>query len=254
MLKRMFKVIATYYDILEDLSLFLSELDVLTTFATVISVEPNKWTRPVLGRKIDATGMVHPCINDCIPNNVTMSDSKTIIITGPNMGGKSTFIRTIGVCVYLTHIGFFVPATTFESPVIDAIITRVGASDVQLKGISTFMSEMLETACMLKTATPSSLVLIDELGRGTSTHEGFGIAWAICEHLHKNINPYCLFATHFHEMTKMPEEINGVVNMCANCHLEKNQLKMEYKIELGQISRSYGIDLAESIGLPREVI
>jgi len=157
----MFKVIATYYDILEDLSLFLSELDVFTTFATIVSVEPNKWTRPLLGRKIDGTAMVHPCVTDCISNDVTMAANKTIIITGPNMGGKSTFIRTIGVCVYLTHIGFYVPAVNFESPIIDAIITRVGASDVQLKGISTFMSEMLETACMLKTATPNSLVLID---------------------------------------------------------------------------------------------
>lgn len=253
-LKRMFKVIATYYDVLEGLSLFLSELDVLTTFATIIAIDPNKWVRPKLGTKLEGTGMVHPCVSECVPNNVDMSSAKTIVITGPNMGGKSTFIRTIGVCTYLAHIGFFVPARHFETPIIDAIITRVGASDVQLKGISTFMSEMLETACMLKTATPYSLVLIDELGRGTSTHEGFGIAWAICEHLHRRINPYCLFATHFHEMTKMPEEIPGVVNMCATCRLEKNQLKMEYKIEPGQISRSYGIDLADSIGLPREVI
>lgn len=173
-------MISTYYDILEDLSLFLAELDVYTTFASIVSIESNKWVRPILGSKLEGISMMHPCVAECVPNNITMSNNKTVIITGPNMGGKSTFIRTIGVCVYLTHIGFYVPATSFETPIIDAIITRVGASDVQLKGISTFMSEMLETACMLKTATRNSLVLIDELGRGTSTHEGFGIAWAIC--------------------------------------------------------------------------
>jgi len=149
--------------------------------------------------------MVHPCVNDCIPNNCDMDKAKTIIITGPNMGGKSTYIRTVGICAYLAHIGFYVPASVFETPIIDVISTRVGASDVQLKGISTFMSEMLETACMLKIASNKSLVLIDELGRGTSTHEGFGIACSVCEFLHKNVNPYCLFATHFHEMTKMAE-------------------------------------------------
>ena len=113
--------------------------------------------------------MRHPIVKNCIPNNCEMAGHKTIILTGPNMGGKSTFIRTIGVCTYLAHIGCYVPALEFETPVVDAIITRVGASDLQVKGISTFMSEMLESSCMLETATKNSLVLIDELGRGTST-------------------------------------------------------------------------------------
>ena len=148
-----------------------------------------------------------------------MSESKTIILTGPNMGGKSTYIRTVGVCTYLAHIGCYVPALQFETPVVDAIITRVGASDLQVKGISTFMSEMLESSCMLETATKNSLVLIDQLGRGTSTCEGFGVAWAICEYLHTNVNPFCLFATHFHEMTRMSTEVKGVKNMFTTCRV-----------------------------------
>lgn len=149
--------------------------------------------------------MRHVCIKNCIPNNCDLSEHRTIILTGPNMGGKSTYIRTVGVCTYLAHIGCYVPAEDFETPIIDAIITRVGASDLQVKGISTFMSEMLESSCMLETATKQSLVLIDELGRGTSTSEGFGIAWEICAYLHRHISPFCLFATHFHEMTRMAD-------------------------------------------------
>lgn len=105
--------------------------------------------------------MRHPCVKNCIPNDIHIDHNKTIILTGPNMGGKSTYIRTIGVCCYLAHLGMFVPATSFECPIIDSIICRVGASDQQVKGISTFMGEMIETACMLKTATDKSLVLID---------------------------------------------------------------------------------------------
>lgn len=149
--------------------------------------------------------MRHPCVKNCIPNDIHIDHNKTVILTGPNMGGKSTYIRTIGVSCYLAHLGMFVPATDFECPIIDSIICRVGASDQQIKGISTFMGEMIETACMLKTATNRSLVLIDELGRGTSTNEGFGLSWSLCRYLHEKINPFCLFATHFHEMIKIEE-------------------------------------------------
>lgn len=109
----MFKVIASYYEVLEGLSEFLSELDIYTTFATVISTDSNKWVRPVLGDKVLGKDMMHPCLKECVPNDIEMDHNKTIIITGPNMGGKSTFIRTVGICVYLAHIGFYVPAQSF---------------------------------------------------------------------------------------------------------------------------------------------
>ena len=156
------------------------------------------WSRPKFSSGILGKQVHHPCIRTCVPNDCDISDKKTIILTGPNMGGKSTYIRTIGIAVYLAHLGCYVPAKSFETPIIDAIITRVGASDMQIKGISTFMSEMIESSCMLHSSSSRSLVLMDELGRGTSTAEGFGLAWAICCELHKKINPFCLFATHFH--------------------------------------------------------
>jgi len=126
----------------------------------------------------------------------------------------------------MAHIGCYVPCRKAEIPIIDAIITRVGASDMQMRGISTFMSEMLEASCMLKTATPKSLIIIDELGRGTSTSEGFGIAWAIAEHIAVELKSFCLFATHFHEMTMMEKEIPGVQNYCVSCLINDNKITM----------------------------
>ena len=182
-LRKMYKVVAGYYPIMEQLSNILSELDVLTTFASFINSaggSDTPWTRPVFSSFIRGSNLHHPCVRTCVPNDCDISNQKTIILTGPNMGGKSTYIRTVGLAVYLGHIGCCVPAKKLETSIVDAIITRVGASDMQIKGISTFMSEMIESAAMLRSATSNSLVLIDELGRGTSTSEGFGIAWAIC--------------------------------------------------------------------------
>lgn len=126
----------------------------------------------------------------------------------------------------MAHIGCFVPCSFAQIPVLDAIITRVGASDMQLRGISTFMSEMLEASCMLKTATQNSLIIIDELGRGTSTSEGFGIAWAIAEHIAHELKSYCLFATHFHEMTLMEDEIACVKNYYVSCITINSKITM----------------------------
>lgn len=139
----MYKVVAGYYPIMEQLSMILSELDVLTTFATVINSSAGSqtpWSRPTFGNSLKGRKIHHPCVRTCIPNDCDMSQCKTVILTGPNMGGKSTYIRTIGLAAYLAHIGCYVPAVQFETSIIDSIITRVGASDMQMKGISTFMS------------------------------------------------------------------------------------------------------------------
>lgn len=157
----MFKIVAGYYPVMERLSGTLAELDVLIGWTGIVSTSVERWTKPEFSDYLMGLQMRHPCVKNCVPNDININKNKTIILTGPNMGGKSTYIRTIGVCCYLAHLGMYVPATNFICPIIDAIICRVGASDQQIKGISTFMGEMIDTSCMLKTATNKSLVLID---------------------------------------------------------------------------------------------
>jgi DNA mismatch repair protein MSH2 len=260
---KILEIVSTYYPAMEKASSLISEIDVLSAFAHVSSNSPNTYVRPRFneGGNLNLKESRHPCLalidnTRCVANDCEMKRnvSSLHIITGPNMGGKSTYIRQVAICIYLAHVGCFVPCSSAEIPLMDAIITRVGASDMQLKGISTFMSEMLETSCMFKAASERSLLIVDELGRGTSTSEGFGISWAVAEHIVKNIKSFCLFATHFHELTTMEGQIAGVKNFYVSAISKDNQILMQYKVKPGAVERSYGISVAEMLKFPDEII
>lgn len=261
LVQKVLEIASTYYPLLEQVSAIIAQLDVLAAFAQVSG--NNQYVRPEMNetKTLALTDSRHPLIEvqdpaSCISNNCKMveNESNLQIITGPNMGGKSTYIRQVATVILLAHIGCFVPCSHANVPLVDCIIARVGASDHQLRGISTFMAEMLEASCMLKTATDRSFIIMDELGRGTSTNEGFGLAWAIAEFLATEINCLTLFATHFHEMTAMEKELPNVKNLYVSALAEGEKLTMLYKVKEGVIDRSYGIHVAEMLKFPEEVL
>jgi DNA mismatch repair protein MutS len=191
-----------------------------------------------------------------IPNDLYLNSAKQYIavITGPNMGGKSTYLRQAALILILAQIGSFVPAQTAVLPVVDRVFTRIGAADNLARGRSTFMVEMTEAAAILNTATANSFIVLDEIGRGTSTYDGLSLAWAMVEHIHQQIRAKTLFATHYHELTELADQLSGVINLHVAVKETNDQILFIRKVEPGAADRSYGIEVARLAGLPLQVI
>ena len=190
-----------------------------------------------------------------IPNNIELDlYGKIVILTGPNMAGKSTILRQVGLITLLSHIGSYVPATRAQIPLVDRIFTRVGASDNLAQAQSTFMLEMTETASIIHNATDRSLVLLDEIGRGTSTYDGVSIAWAVTEYLHESIGAKTIFATHYHELTELSLIFDGVKNMTMEIQEAGEEIVFLRLLKEGGSDRSYGIHVARLAGLPKKII
>ena len=191
-----------------------------------------------------------------IPNDLYLDrgSSRIAVITGPNMGGKSTYLRQAALLAVMAQLGSYVPADDALLPVVDRVFTRIGASDNLARGRSTFMVEMTETAVILNTATQNSLIVLDEIGRGTSTYDGLALAWSVIEFIHEHIGAWTLFATHYHELTELEEKLEGVRNLHVSVREAGDQILFLRKVEPGAADRSYGIEVARLAALPLPVI
>jgi DNA mismatch repair protein MutS len=242
----------------------ISELDVLASFAA--TAQRFSYTRPQISHNDEflVSKGRHPVIEALaeqhradrfVPNDLFMNDSsdQILIVTGPNMGGKSTFLRQNALLVILAQTGSFVPAQMMRFPIVDRIFTRIGASDNLARGRSTFMVEMTETAIILNSATPRSLVILDEIGRGTATFDGLSIAWAVIEHIQARIRCKTIFATHYHELTELADLLTGIKNCHVTVKETQNRIVFLRAVEPGAADRSYGIEVAKLAGIPGPV-
>lgn len=252
---------------MRDTARRLAEIDLLANFAHLAALRG--WTQPEVisdSTVLEFAEARHPVVElrleengagRFIPNSGYLDSDNgpsLALITGPNMGGKSTYLRMAALLVILAQSGSFVPAASMKLGLVDRIFTRIGASDNVARGRSTFMVEMTETAAILNSATRRSLVLLDEMGRGTATYDGLSLAWATVEHLHERIGARTLFATHYHELTLLEEKLTRLKNLRVACRETPQGIVFLHHVESGAADRSYGIEVAKLAGLPREVI
>ncbi len=251
-----------YHDIVRNISDSIAMIDLLVSFATI--ARRYNYCKPVVDQSgvIEMVDSRHPVLERLetderfVPNDVFINndDQRLLIITGPNMAGKSTYMRQVALCVIMAQMGSFVPARSARIGMIDRIFTRIGASDYLTKGLSTFMVEMVETANILNNATSQSLILLDEIGRGTSTFDGISIAWAVAEYIVNKIRARTFFATHYNELTELSLTLRGVKNYNVAVKEWGDEVIFLRKVEEGPADKSYGIQVARLAGLPEDVL
>ena len=251
--------IKTYIPTLQKIAKIISDIDVICSFTTV--TEQNNYVRPVLTENIiDIVDSRHPVVekvikSEYVPNNIKMEQNTSVLlITGPNMAGKSTYMRQMAIITIMAQIGCFVPAKTAKIPIFDAIYTRIGASDDLVNGESTFMVEMMEANNAISNATENSLILFDELGRGTATFDGMALAQAIIEYIHDHIKCKTFFSTHYHELTDLEQTLKHLKNIHVSATEENGEIIFLHKIKEGSIDKSYGIHVAKLASLPDSLI
>ena len=252
--------IKKYIPRIQEIAKVISEIDVMQSFATI--TEENNYVRPILtdDKEIRIINNRHPVVekvieSEYVSNDIIMDkDTDILLITGPNMAGKSTYMRQLAITVIMAQAGCFVPATEATLPIFDAIYTRIGASDDLVSGESTFMVEMKEACSAVKGATSNSLVLFDELGRGTATFDGMALAQAIIEYISRNIKCKTLFSTHYHELTDLENTLNNLHNVHVSAKEENGEVIFLHKVEDGSIDKSYGIHVAKLASLPDSLI
>lgn len=254
------EVTKRYTHSLQKVSKIISEVDMLQAFSVVS--DENKYVRPKLveDRRINMIECRHPVVEKVmkdkyISNDVTMEkDTDILLITGPNMAGKSTYMRQCAITVIMAQIGCFVPCKSCSMPIFDKIFTRIGASDDLVSGESTFMVEMKEAQYAIMESTEDSLILFDELGRGTATYDGMALAQAILEYIHDNIKAKTMFSTHYHELTDLAKELKRLRNVHVSAVEEDGKITFLHKVKNGAVDKSYGIHVASLAGLPKSLI
>ena len=252
--------VRTYINRIQEIAKVIAEIDVLQSLTTIS--EENNYVRPILQtkREIFIKDNRHPVVEKVldetfVPNDIIMDENTDIlVITGPNMAGKSTYMRELVITVIMAQIGSFVPAKECRIPIFDKIFTRIGASDDLVSGDSTFMVEMKEANTALSNATQNSLIIFDELGRGTATYDGLSLAQSIIEYIHDKIKCKTLFSTHYHELTKLEEHFKRLKNVHVSALEENGKITFLHKIKDGSIDKSYGIHVAKLANLPDDLI